>query len=249
MLTFCEVKKLHLYRPIIIFYPVIFQSNTRLQTGNVQFFPDIFCFANCRTDIYFTICFQVSLQKFFMQKLFFYILILFAMSCNGKPNEKETEKQQHPVPGNNAVDKIIISYLELKDAFISTDSAKINQAGLNLLQAAHLDTAKLGDLVVTDKNALLENARKLESVTGLLTAAASLPEKLGVFKDLTEWMKKIAVLSKTQTLYVQNCPMAGAYSKDENVFWLSAEEKIKNPFFPKNMLTCGLVVDTLVNNK
>ncbi|MCB0684530.1 MAG: DUF3347 domain-containing protein, partial [Saprospiraceae bacterium] len=46
--------------------------------------------------------------------------------------------------------------------------------------------------------------------------------------------------------YVQHCPMA---FDNQGGDWLSAEKTILNPYFGDKMLTCGLVVDSLVANK
>ncbi len=40
------------------------------------------------------------------------------------------------------------------------------------------------------------------------------------------------------TLYLQLCPMTSAT-------WLSDSKEIKNPYYPKNMLTCGEVKASL----
>lgn len=44
------------------------------------------------------------------------------------------------------------------------------------------------------------------------------------------------------TIYVQNCPMANS---NKGADWLSKEKKISNPYFGKNMLTCGETKRTL----
>jgi Cu(I)/Ag(I) efflux system membrane fusion protein len=48
---------------------------------------------------------------------------------------------------------------------------------------------------------------------------------------------------KGDTVYHQYCPMA---FDDKGAYWLSSQSAIRNPYFGKEMLTCGNTKDTLI---
>ncbi len=169
--------------------------------------------------------------------------ILF--SCNNSKTE-EVVKSPEPKPANNAVDKLVNDYLALKDAFISNDTNKINQATQVFVTTTKIDTANLGDIKVENKAALKKDGDNLNKTMSLLSKVNTIPEKLIFFKDLTSNVKSIALLTKSQNLYLQNCPMATEYSDSDSVFWISNQSKIRNPFYPRTMPGCGIVIDTLV---
>jgi hypothetical protein len=166
-------------------------------------------------------------------------------SCNNAKKELD-EKTPTVKAANNAVDKLVNDYLALKDAFISNDTTKINQATQIFVSSTNIDTALLGDIVVTNKADLKKNAIFLSETLLKLEKGKTIPEKLKIFKDLTKDVKPIAVLTHSQNLYVQNCPMATDYSDNDSVFWISNQPKIRNPFYPRTMPGCGVIIDTLV---
>ena len=59
------------------------------------------------------------------------------------------------------------------------------------------------------------------------------------FKSLSKNMFEVMKISKLdETLYYQYCPMQDAY-------WISTENKIQNPYYGSQMMTCGKVVETI----
>ena len=59
-------------------------------------------------------------------------------------------------------------------------------------------------------------------------------------KNISEVAKTLKI--NTETTYLQFCPMA---NDGKGAYWLSKEDKIKNPYYGKSMLTCGSVKETL----
>jgi hypothetical protein len=160
-----------------------------------------------------------------------------------------TKKEEKPEAPTNTVDKVIGDYLTLKNAFFSNDSTTIAKATTVLLQSLKIDTSNLGTPPVTNKTALLQSTTKLLATLDSLSKGTTIKEKLMVFKNMTNTVKEIGTLSSTQNLYVQHCPMAEDYSADAKVYWISNTEKIQNPFYPRKMPTCGVVVDTIAQTK
>lgn len=48
------------------------------------------------------------------------------------------------------------------------------------------------------------------------------------------------------SIYVQHCPMA---NNGDGGDWLSSEKKISNPYYGKEMLTCGAVLEVIKAKK
>ena len=65
-------------------------------------------------------------------------------------------------------------------------------------------------------------------------------EHLVSFSDNMFLLVKSFNATNGATVYLAHCPM---YNKGAN--WLSSEEAIKNPYYGKQMLTCGKVTETL----
>jgi hypothetical protein len=63
------------------------------------------------------------------------------------------------------------------------------------------------------------------------------------FMSLSKNLYAVIKVSKSETpIYYQFCPMA---NKGKGANWLSLENKIKNPYYGNQMLTCGKVVETI----
>ena len=134
------------------------------------------------------------------------------------------------------------AYIALKDAFVSSDASKVKaetastkqslaKADMKLLSgAAHNDWMNyLGSMKASLKE--IETSTDIEAQR---KAFSSLSENL--YKSI-----KAYGLGGT-TAYYEFCPMA---FNDQGAFWLSKEEKIRNPYFGDKMLTCGEVKEKL----
>jgi hypothetical protein len=184
------------------------------------------------------------MQKQFIAILFFTVLL---MHCTPKSDVKKQQitKTTYLLLANS-VDSLANQYLLLKDAFVSEDSTKINTATANLINQSNIDTVTLTK-DNTKKSNLLFTYKEFNLIVTVLSNQSSIINKRKIFKDLTKPMQQILRSSNSNTMYIQHCPMAAEYSADENVYWISKDgaDNIKNPFFPKTMLRCGNVTDTL----
>jgi hypothetical protein len=52
----------------------------------------------------------------------------------------------------------------------------------------------------------------------------------------------IKAANPNEAIYYQNCPM---YNKGKGANWLSKDNAIKNPYYGKEMLTCGKTIETI----
>ena|SRR5215217_2730269 len=143
---------------------------------------------------------------------------------------------------NKALNNVLASYFVLKNDLAADNSA-----------AAKTHAAELAGVVkavATEKlNAEQQTVWKLNAPKFQLASI-----KLNEAKDIDAQREYFAVLSKTladaakalkintSPIYVQYCPM-------KKVSWLSDAAAIKNPFYGKQMLTCGQVTETLAANQ
>lgn len=132
--------------------------------------------------------------------------------------------------------KTIISlYLDLKQNLIVSDSVQAAKSAAGL--AAALNTFKFKKLTLEEMNAATVTRGKLKTLALSIAATHHINTQRSAMNDLSEEMWTIIgkLMPEKTVLYEQKCPMAGKV-------WISDVKEIKNPYFPKNMLTCGEVI-------
>ncbi len=173
-----------------------------------------------------------------------FLTILISCTTNKKSNVEIINNDQP----KTIVDKTIHQYIVLKDAFIKEDVKSIDSAAS--LFIAYLNSCNATEISDTSLLETAYNCRNTSNnIIKNLIASNNIIEKRNQFKELTHPMQNLLKKYNYTTLYLQQCPMAKEYSKDEKVYWISNSDKIANPFFPKTMLRCGLLIDTLQKTK
>jgi hypothetical protein len=137
---------------------------------------------------------------------------------------------------------VFASYVELKDAFVSSDAAKVKkeasetnaalaQVDMTLLSgAAHNDwMSYLSPLQGSLKE--IESANEIEAQRKSFSALSD-----NLYKSV-----KAFGLGGREAFY-EYCPMA---FDNEGAYWLSDQKEIRNPYFGEKMLTCGEVKEKL----
>lgn len=127
---------------------------------------------------------------------------------------------------------IITSYYLVKDALVQGDS-KLAASGANEL------VKEISGFDVSDKKVqLLSNKVKIDA--SKIAGAGSLADQREAFTSLSaNLLELIRLVDLSSTpIYQFYCPMKKA-------IWLSSESAIKNPYFGKQMLTCGSLQETL----
>jgi Cu(I)/Ag(I) efflux system membrane fusion protein len=174
--------------------------------------------------------------------------ITLIASCKSAINNDSTASQ--PLP-NNAISsnvdsnataaaiKVLLKYLDIKDALVAGDTGKCRTATTNFIDAmeqlkerfpktnnayTYLDSMQTFAKKI-DKSALIDHKRSMFSLLS---------------NSMNQFLKTIEL--KNAHIYHQFCPMA---LHDTGAFWLSQEADIKNPYFGKDMLECGETVDSL----
>jgi Protein of unknown function (DUF3347) len=138
--------------------------------------------------------------------------------------------------------EVFNTYAALKDAFVSSNPEKVKTEAINT-QAA---------LAKVDMK-LLSGAPHMDWMNYLKGIDAALKE-MQATNDLETQRKSFSALSDQlyksikafglggATAFYEFCPMA---FNNEGGYWLSKEEKIRNPYFGDQMLTCGSVKEKL----
>ena len=172
-----------------------------------------------------------------MKRIVGVAILTVLMGCN-QSEHKTVEKNDSTQVSSSTQAPIVIKdekkmeifaqYEDLKDALVNSDAGAAQTNGLKL-------------------------EKSLAAYEGCETTA-SIAKKIGETKNLVAQRKNFTALSmdliafiksgeiEKGTIYVQHCPMA---NKGDGGDWLSTEKDIKNPYYGKEMLTCGRVIEEI----
>lgn len=175
-------------------------------------------------------------------------IALIASSCNTATTEQshvqETtsieEASGEPV-GNlkyssvsqQTTDHLLSAYIELKDAFVATDSELAKAKAESML--SHIDEG------VTEVFGSISGAAK--NIISIDNIEDQRAEFEAISKEIYQLIK--GTEDNSITIYKQYCPMA---FDNKGAFWLSTEEKVINPYFGSKMLHCGKVEEILTSD-
>jgi Cu(I)/Ag(I) efflux system membrane fusion protein len=186
---------------------------------------------------------------------------LFLFNCSGAKKEEAKQEEQtadahasgssapmEAAPPQFTVDAafqqqlagVFTSYVSLKDAFVASDAGKTKTEAATTLQALAKADMKL--LTGAAHNDWMNYMGKLESSLKEIQGADDIEAQRTSFSTLSDNLYKAVKaygLGGT-TAYYEFCPMA---FNNEGAYWLSTEDKIRNPYFGDKMLTCGVVKD------
>lgn len=140
------------------------------------------------------------------------------------------------------------SYLDLKDAFVATDSKTAKAASEKVISV--LDNIDVSLMNGESLDYWIEQEDNIKSHISKIAQSEYIEVQRNQFVNLSESLiNSIKVFGLEDTaLYVQHCPMV---NNNKGADWLSAEEEIRNPYFGNKMLTCGLVktkIDSIFKN-
>lgn len=137
--------------------------------------------------------------------------------------------------------QVVAAYLDLKDALVATDAPQAKARAMQL-QAA-LEKVAETDMSGAAASFWARQQEGMQNATAALMATSDVEAQRKAFEGLSEGMIRAATaFGAERVLYVQHCPMA---FDDKGANWVSAEDKIRNPYFGDKMLRCGIVEMTL----
>lgn len=197
--------------------------------------------------------------------IFFAVLMaamtfVFMANCSGKKDEhahnghespevasgtnEQPEKPQFEVDDafQKQLSAVFSSYIDLKNAFISSDASKVKEAAVKteaslgkvdmklLSGAAHNDWMAY----LTPLQGSLKDIQGSDDIEAQRKAFSTLSDNL--YKSI-----KAFGLGGDEAFY-EYCPMA---FNNEGAYWLSENDQIRNPYFGDKMLKCGEVKEKL----
>lgn len=193
--------------------------------------------------------------------LIFAVLAVYFLFFNKKKDGLDQPKQtaivlkKHSDGFNKSTDSVVNAYLNIKNAFVNTDTAAAKTAARNFIEL--LDRLPIEELKK-------DTATIFETVQGNIADIKSNATSLLQQTDITEMRKDFSMVTEMMypsfftainyegpKLYFANCPMAFSDSISAN--WISSSAEIVNPYMGKNhptyhsgMLACGSVKDSIV---
>jgi Cu(I)/Ag(I) efflux system membrane fusion protein len=133
-------------------------------------------------------------------------------------------------------------YLNIKDAFVLTDSKKVSEQAKQTL----LNLKKVKMTLLKKKeahNVWMSELPKVKNALTQIQQETDVEKQRETFINLSNAMIVLAnSFGVENTIYVQHCPMANG---NKGADWLSTEKVIKNPYFGDKMLSCGSVEKTI----
>ena len=160
-----------------------------------------------------------------MRKLLLLLLALAPLATLSAQSKRAIKHNQ----------SLSMSYLAIKDGLVTNDSLAVKKAAIAMTAA--LEDFKPAGMPADSQQVFDETkARLLADVTSMAgTQNVNKQRKYFSTFSQTFWQLTGIIPMYKSTLYYQQCPMTG-------VTWVSNKEEIKNPYYPKNMLTCGKVI-------
>lgn len=138
---------------------------------------------------------------------------------------------------------LLISYYQLKNALVASDSGLASIKALGLDSQARVFSNNLESNNMS-KEIIGTNLDSISFYSQILIKARDIEGKRIPFEKISDqlylFLKKAEV--KNAGVYHSFCPMA---FNDKGAYWLSEKAEIKNPYFGKRMLECGEVTDSL----
>jgi hypothetical protein len=136
---------------------------------------------------------------------------------------------------------VFTSYVTLKDAFVASDESQVKPAATATQKSLANVNMKL--LKGTEHNDWMTYLSSIENSLKEIQASSDIEEQRKTFSTLSDALYKSVKAFGLGGVkaYYEFCPMA----LDGGAYWLSSEEKIRNPYFGDKMLTCGSVKEKL----
>ncbi|KIO75419.1 hypothetical protein TH53_20820 [Pedobacter lusitanus] len=129
-------------------------------------------------------------------------------------------------------ESIYKSYISLKNSLVAGNATAAHQTALDL-------ATSLKAFEGCENTALIA-----EKIAGTEDIKVQRKEFTALSSDVIALFKHADI--KQGSIYIQHCPMA---NNGDGGDWLSSEKKISNPYYGKEMLTCGAVLEVIKAKK
>lgn len=133
------------------------------------------------------------------------------------------------------------NYFAVKDALVKTDGNTASTKAKELLTA--INAVKMEKLTAEEHTVWMKVMNDLKTTVINISNQKDIEKQRHFFISLSNNMYDLIKVSKQETpTYFQHCPMA---NDGKGAYWLSKENAVKNPYYGKQMLTCGKVIETI----
>lgn len=141
---------------------------------------------------------------------------------------------------SSSLSALLPSYYNVKNALISSDATTAAAKAGDFLKA--INGVDMKSLPASDMTAFMTFQDKLAFDARRISESKDIDHQREHFANFSANFFKLAKAVKLtdRAVYYDYCPMKKSY-------WLSADAAIKNPYFGKQMPTCGKVTETLNN--
>jgi len=160
----------------------------------------------------------------------------------GQVQEASATQFQVDEKFQNQLGDVFTAYADLQEAFVSSDPAAVKEDATRVIDAlAKVDMKLLTDAAHND---WMNYQKSMDDALNNIKGSEDIEEQRKSFSVLSDNLCKSAKAFGLggEVAYYAYCPMA---FNDAGGYWLSKNEKIRNPYFGDKMLTCGMVKEKL----
>lgn len=173
-----------------------------------------------------------------MKNAFVIALIFLSSLAQAQLTSKEEVAPELTAKREEQKKEITNNYLALKNNLLISDSLAVVKNAVALQNS--LKNFRFKKLTLQQMNEATTKRKEIIALTAEVAATKNINKQRTIFQTLSVKFWDLAPKFKAadSTLYLQVCPMTSAE-------WISDSKEIKNPYYPKNMLTCGEVKASL----
>jgi hypothetical protein len=133
-------------------------------------------------------------------------------------------------------ESLLGTYYSIKNALVNSDAAMASAKAAEFQK----EISSIDEKSFSGEADFKASQAKLSKDAGQIAESKDIEKQREYFAGLSTGLFKLAKADKltTAAVYYQYCPMKKTY-------WLSAAKDIKNPYYGKQMLTCGRVEETI----
>ncbi|MBF4516134.1 DUF3347 domain-containing protein [Flavobacterium sp. ANB] len=173
-----------------------------------------------------------------MRKLLVIAFVCFSTLAQAQLTSKEEVAPELVEKREAQKKEITNNYLALKNNLVVSDSLAVvtNAAALK----KSLKDFRFKKLSLEEMNEATKKRKELIDLATEVTVTKNINKQRKIVQLLSVKFWELAPKFKAAdtALYLQVCPMTSAV-------WASDSKEIKNPYYPKNMLTCGEIKASL----
>lgn len=188
-----------------------------------------------------------------MKKTFFAFWLLIFAACNNNGSNGNNTKVNDSTKVSNAenpstdhkpvsIEEMVTAYLDVKNALVNDNGKEAASSGKALSNA--MRNINEAALTGEQKKAYDDVKEELaEHAEHIAENADKIEHQREHFSLLSELVYDLVKVFKTgKVLYKDRCLM---YNDNKGAIWLSEVRQIKNPYYGKKMLTCGVIKEEI----